>query len=406
MFQLAAPLGLLALSALLAPILIHLVRRPRPVVRVGSLRPLQAATRPLYSWRWHEVLLLALRCVLLIALALLLAGPRWHPQAPARWQLLLPGTTLSGPALAEWSRLRADGFEPRHLAPDFPPTIEAAVRRDSGRDVWSLLSEADTHLPAGSRAVVFGPTWASQFVGPRPVLHHLAVHWHEVAGSPPAPAASPSIRVGLIAGPDRKEDARYLRAALTAVGAVFVTDDTAAWIFQLGAVDLPPAWRDRVQRGAHLVTDAPAGVEPTLVARHLALGESLIPLRQRVALTEGVPLARDSMGEPWLAESRVGAGRHWRFALRFHPDWTDWPLGSAFPAWWRDQCEPNRETAAPIGPAQAAPGLSTAAVPASRTVESGWRKVDLRPWCWALAVAAFVAERLLVRAIRLRRTTR
>src|SRR5688572_5641673 len=106
MLQLAAPLGLLALGALLAPIVIHLVRRPLRVVRIGSLKSLQAERRPVRSLRWHEGWLLLLRCAILAALALALAGVRWQPAAPApaRWLLLVPGATLDAAHRVEWDR--------------------------------------------------------------------------------------------------------------------------------------------------------------------------------------------------------------------------------------------------------------------------------------------------------------
>ncbi len=405
MIQLAAPLGLLALGALLAPILIHLVRRPLRHVRIGSLRFLPAEQRQVRSLRWHEWLLLALRCALLAALVLALAGVRWQPDAPApaRWLLLVPGTKLDATSRAEWDRRRAEGFEPRQLSHGFPAaTTPPDYSAHADVDAWSLLREIDSRLPAGSRAIVFGPTWSTQFRGARPALAHVEVSWRQTPDDPPALTSAGSARVGLVASPDRAPDARYLRAALAAIGATVVTDDAPEWIFQLGDVALPPAWAERMPQGAHLVTDAPNLAPAIGVTRWFEMGAGAIRLRQRVALEAGVPMRRDSAGEPWFTEERKGAGRHWRFAFRFHPDWSDWPLESAFPAWWRTQLQPLPDTALTIAPAVATPRFAPATA-ATAPSPPGYGRIDLRAWCWLLAVALFVLERALSGSARRRR---
>jgi hypothetical protein len=396
MFQLAAPLGLLALGALLAPILIHLVRRPQRVVKVGSLRPLQDARRQIRSFRWHDPLLLVLRCAVLAALALSLAGLRWQPPAPAsaKWLLLLPGTTLDSGARAEWDQLRNDGFDPRSLFNGFPrrsidePTPAIPI------DAWSLLRELDHRLPAGSRAVVFGPTTSSLFQGERPTLANVNVTWR-VTSATATPGAAPSPpRVALLAAADREVDARYLRAALTAAEATIVTDGPLDWIFQLGDVELPVAWHDRIKMGARLVTDAPDTARAESVARWFDAGTHRVRITRRVTLDAGAPLWRDSVGDPFVTEARKGAGAHWRFAVRFHPDWSDWPVESAFPRWWRDQLHRVPSMSFSLAPEQAAPRFTPGAAPATLAI-GGFGRVDLRAWSWLLAAVLFAAERVL-----------
>ena len=406
MFQLAAPLGLLALGGLVAPILIHLVRRPLRVVRVGNLDLLQGERRPTRSLRWHEWPLLALRCTILAALALSLAGVRWQPAAPraARWLLRVPGATLDATARAEWEQFRAQGFEPRVLSAGFPRDSSAEHDGQADVDAWSLLRETDQRLPRGSRIVVFGPTWATQFRGTRPALAHVEVSWHATTGKPPAAAVAKAPGVGIVAARDREEDARYLRAAFAAMGVSVVTTDAPDWIFRLGDVALPPGWNERVQKGAHLVTDAPDAAPRIKVDRWFDVDEIRVPLRQRVVLNEGVPLRRDSAGEPWITEAREGAGRHWRFALRFHPDWSDWPVETAFPAWWREQLMPAQRRDVTVAEEEAAPRFApmTAATEHSPAT-AGYGAVDLRGWCWVIAAMLFGVERALSRSVRQRR---
>jgi hypothetical protein len=124
-----------------------------------------------------------------------------------------------------------------------------------------------------------------------------------------------------------------------------------------------------------------------------------------VDLNEGVPLRRDSAGEPWITEAREGAGQQWRFALRFHPDWSDWPVETAFPAWWREQLTPAEHRDVTIAAEEAAPRFAPTTVVTERApVAAGYGTVDLRGWCWMMAAMLFGAERALSRSAQRRRT--
>ena len=399
MLQFVAPLGLLTLGALLAPLVIHLVRRPRRVVKIGSLRPLEDARRQSRSLRWHERWLLALRCALITALALSIAGPKWQPgdPAPVRWLLAWPGAVMNENNRIEWDRMRNDGFEPRTFAAGFPRGTSAAPAAPArGIDAWSLLRELDQSVAAGSRAIVFGPTWSSDFMGARPTMEKLEVSWRETAGNQPAPASRAPVRFGLVAAADRAEDARYVRAAMAAIGATRVGDEAPEWIFQLGDVTLPARWQERVTQGGRLVTDAPNSADATRGSRSFDAGTAIVRILKRVTLDAGVPMLRDSVGAPLCREQRQGAGTQWRFAVRFHPDWTDWPLESSFPAWWREQMHPTGDSPIAIGAAQATPRFAPGKSPSAPAL-GDLGHIDLRRWLWLLAVALFGAERLISR---------
>lgn len=408
MLHVAAPLGLLALAGLVVPIALHLIRRPRQTVHVGSLQFVSAPRRRFESLRWREPILLAVRCLLLAALALLVAGASWRPteSKPVRWLLLAPGTVRDETS-PEWNRLRAAGFEVRQLAPGFERLKSESESTPAAAEVdaWSLLREADSHVPAGSQAVVFGPTPAAWFRGTRPELSRLQVTWIRV-GAPPAVPQPPAntlapARIAVVADSDRAEDARYLRAAIAAAGAL-ETNVEPAWIFQLGAANLPPALMRHVERGAVLVNDAPDTITAKLVDRFFNSGTESIRVRQRVPLV-GAPLLADGTGEPLLIEKRVGPTRTWQWALRFHPDWTDWPTSGAFPAWWRDQWAPRTAAGLNVAPEQAAPGFVATATAAAAT-PSGSHDIDLRAFCWWTALALFVMEYWLRRGTAGRRS--
>lgn len=399
MLHVVQPLALVALGSLAIPIVIHLRRRPLPVVRVGTLRPFLAHRRPSPARTLREWPMLLLRCILLAALALAMAGLQWTPQAsaPSRWCLLLPGTHLQDTHLQHWKRLLREGFEARWIAPGFPRITapsDAPAPHPRTR-VWPLLQEADARLAAGSEAQVFGPTWSSLFEGNRPSTTNLRVQWHEVPTPPPPTPPPSSLQVGVVHAPDRAVDARYVRAALQAMGARVVTNGVPAWIFLLGPAPVPFAQEILEHHGVRIVRDAPGPTPPEVVSRRMDVGSHTVGLRQRVPPGPGAPLFRDSHGEPWLTEERHGSVVTWHVAFRFHPDWTDWPQETAFPAWWQAHLHPAPPATAAIAPEQATPRFVPHATPEITSIPHPPKPLDLRAGCWGLAAMLFLIERLL-----------
>ncbi|HEU5049433.1 MAG TPA: BatA domain-containing protein, partial [Gemmatimonadales bacterium] len=165
----ASPMGLAALLALAIPLLLHLARRtPKKPVLVGSLRHLEGAApvRRARS-RLSELPLLAVRLLLLAALALVLAEP-WidfppQPGTPRSLVVVSPELTeTEGPHRALIDSLSAEGADVE-LTPD--------------GDTWSILAERVARLPAGSSITAVFPASV------------------RVAGSRPALASSVSIRL-------------------------------------------------------------------------------------------------------------------------------------------------------------------------------------------------------------------
>lgn len=359
MLALANPMALIALAALVVPLVLHLIRRPVPTVRLGSLKFLTESQRRLRSVRWRDLLLLLLRCGLLTILALLVAGPRWVPSGdePVRWVVLLPGVELGPEGLRRIAELEEAGHDIHYLAAGFPS--EEPTPAEAGLDAWSLMREGDFRLPAGSAWVVVGPAQADYFRGDRPVLRRLRVTWETAeAASQPAPVAPAqlpppaAVRVAILAAADRQEEGRRVRAAMRALASldnsVVEVTENPDWIFQLGAVALPAEWRERVQQGATLITDAPTEgtlPEPRTFA---VLGQTHLLTRRASLAAQEAPEAvviADSVGDPVAALSRIGQGWHWRVAFRFHPDSTSWVDESGFPAWWQDQMIASRRSA-------------------------------------------------------------
>jgi hypothetical protein len=194
---------------------------------------------------------------------------------------------------------------------------------------------------------------------------------------------------------DRRLDADSVRAALEAVGVPVVTNEVPSIVFQLGAVPLPASWTEPGSRVVQVIRDATESAKSLVEDRRIEVDGETFALRQRVAAGPGVPVFRDSHGDPWLTEERQGSAVVWNVAFRFHPDWTDWPLEASFPVGLRRLLEPDGPDTAPMAPEQVAPRFepnSTPGVPSS-TPRPPTR--DLRAGCWLVGAALFLLERLL-----------
>jgi hypothetical protein len=227
------------------------------------------------------------------------------------------------------------------------------------------------------------------------------------------------VRVALLHEPERAEDARYVNAALHAVienagDTLTIGTDigTAEWIFWLN--DQPPpaeVLREVTQRGANLLSDANATAVAT--ATFTTFGDEQFELLRRTPppADSGAVFWSDGFGVPVLSVARQGAGRHWRFFSRFHPDWNALPRSSALPAALRTILALGAAGQQPAhdlrraDASQAAPGerLQSSPISFKRQAEP----VDLRHLLWIFSVGLFVAERVLShRGARVRREGR
>jgi hypothetical protein len=191
MMQLTNPIWLWGLLGLAVPLAIHLLsRKEGKVIKVGSLRHLtDSTTRQFKSVKLNELLLLALRSLLLLTVVALLAG------------LLLP----SSASLPKWvvvdreaeqheeisriiDSLTNKDYELRYLEQGFPLPKDTASEEKMPNQ-WFLaeqLGEAEI-----SEAVVFTKAYMSGFKGKRPSKpEHVA--WFDM---PVEPEKLPAISV-------------------------------------------------------------------------------------------------------------------------------------------------------------------------------------------------------------------
>jgi hypothetical protein len=402
MLGLLSPIWLAGLGALAVPVALHLwSRRGGRPIRVGSIRLLTGfppATRR--RWTIQDLWLLVLRCAVLAALVLALAGPYWSPATQGTRTVALVATDLAD-RNALIDSLRQAG---RTVAPlDSDATTS---------NLWAALRRADRAQAPGTQFVVFAPALLRYFRGERPTLR-ARVDWRARpvgpvrGGLPPPPTAR---LVTIFADPSRRDDARYVSAALGAVGAatgipaivslhpttVNAVAARADWIVWLSNQAVPEPLRRSVQRGAVLLSDAGGAAAQRHTARVVAGPQPTDAwlLQRTTDLDPGALVWADGTGAPLLTVQRDGRGRHYRFRSRFSPAWTDLVLRPAFPLalarlWTAIDSAPATADDRRITVGQLAPAYDSAQ---SHGARSGPRRSLFLP-TWALAVLLFFAER-------------
>ena len=386
MFTFLSPWWLAGLASLTLPLALHLwSRRTGRAVRVGSIRLLGGAPPPMARRpRLHDPLLLALRCALLTALVLALARPAWIARrATPVWALV--ATNIAGRAGLVDS-LERSGSTVHPLDPG---------------DVWMSLAIADQAAPPGTRFEVYATSLLDGVRGTRPALH-ARVTWHTRPlahdQAPPAPP-SPARIVAVFADASRSDDARYVAAAIRAVGiaspiAAVVTTRAAAtadagvvasadWIVWLSDQPLADAVRQRLVAGATVLTDA----------------GRITTAQSRTAFERNGPLPvwTDATGAPLLTVTREGHGLRYRFGTRFAPAWSGFVLDPAFPEalarlWLGSDSTRYGRDGRPIALSQVIPTYDpqgSAAQP-----DAGARSLFFP--LWLISVGLFLVERRIV----------
>jgi hypothetical protein len=211
----SAPLWLYGLATLAIPLALHLwSRRPRELIRVGSLRHIaELAEARSWSARLTEPLLLALRLGILACIVLALAGPRLSAgrlgSSVSHLVLIEPVLLLdsslirSDPLLDSLTRSRAtvrllarglprvqlDGVRTEFRVPSsVAPHCCAAplgTRNAERGTFWDFLVSADHLVSPGGEITVIARPRVNTLGGRRPALRARVI-WH--APAPPAPA--------------------------------------------------------------------------------------------------------------------------------------------------------------------------------------------------------------------------
>ncbi|SEK39399.1 BatA domain-containing protein [Parapedobacter koreensis] len=183
------PLGFLAATAVIIPVLLHLWRKEkRKVLQVGSTKLFgNIKKHRINRLRIKNWPLLLLRCLLILALSCLLAAPHIASDRPGSNET---GWILLGTAyhenLAESQRILMDsllnnGYGLRAFEPGFRKiSMQDADTVSQSANPFALIHQLNDILPAGFPVVVFSSPQISQLTGDVPATT-LALTWHAFA---------------------------------------------------------------------------------------------------------------------------------------------------------------------------------------------------------------------------------
>ncbi|MEH3159322.1 MAG: BatA domain-containing protein [Sphingomonas taxi] len=378
------PLGLAALAGLLVPLILHLARRTeqRPT-DFAALRWLRQKPRPRHRPRFDEWLLLAVRLLLIAALALVIARPVATGKERAEAVIAVaPGAKVLAPGAARRVWL-APGF-PAIVAGDAPPAAGPTA---------SLIRQLDATLPASAALTLVVPRVLDGADAERPRVSRAA-RW-VIAGEGRAPAAGRPGPLPLLQADPMQPGARYIAAALRALSPPSSLPPSSQRKLGSSATgDSPSAkdpslrWDDGRGGGARPVIWLGAGAIPVDLLARVQAGTTLLVGQQAV-----VPAAtanavwRDDAGATLVEAQPLGRGRLLRFTRPLVPAAMPQVLEPDFP----------RRLAALFAAAEPAPArvLAAAYQPQPGAVPPVPPARPLWPPFALAAVGLFVAERWL-----------
>lgn len=367
---LLAPLGLAALTTLIVPLLIHLRRRTEEVpVDFAALRWLDPRPRPRRKLQFDELLLLAVRLLLVALLALLLAQP-----AVLGWEddgaqvIVAPGVDTAAARQAAGPEA-----ELRWIAPGFPDL--AAGPPAPAAPLASLIRQFDAELPQGTPLTIIVPPVLDGVDAGR--LHLTRkVTWRIVAGRERADRssspASPALAVRH--GDGQAQAVRFFRAAASS------WSDTARFDAGTGSA-LPP-------RITVLVWLTPGPVPQAVSDWIGAGGTALLGDTAQIAMpASSTTLWSDAAGYALVEGGPLGVGRVLRFTRPLAPAAMPELLEPEFAAALRDLVSPPYPPPRRVSAATYAPTDGAAPFPLPPR--------ELAPWLAVLIALVFLAERLL-----------
>lgn len=164
--QFINPIWLWGFTGLVIPLGIHLLsRKESRIIRIGSIRHLETShSKQSLNLRLNELLLLAIRCLLVILLTLLLSGLYFNTdQRNASWLLVERGMETHEELQPLQDSLAKQGFEVRYLEQGFP--IPGSAPKSSDAGYWSLV-ESLRGMPL-DKIVVLSYSYAERFRGKR-----------------------------------------------------------------------------------------------------------------------------------------------------------------------------------------------------------------------------------------------
>ena len=448
MLYLLQPAWLAAAAAIAFPVILHLWNDRRgKVLRIGSIAMLAGASQRMsWSRRLSQWWLLLLRCLLLLALAVLLAGPYWrHAAGAGKGWVLEVGPRGDGAGAADGAG--ADAV--------YRPLIDSLVKAGYERHLledslnyWDGFRVADRQAPAGVPFYIFTTALAGRFSGERPLTDRV-VHWYTyapmdsvhhwiqrawsygsdsirlltgssrstgtfyrresvAAGSPlSVPVDTAVLRVTIYTDPAYQEDGRYIAAAVRAlqtftrrriqlsVGGGMGGGD---WLFWLSARPLPLSLRGtfkhvlQYEQGKDSVVDT--RVEGIELMKEVDGAAASLAERSAAGQT---PVWRDGYGRGVLSREANDNGGFYHFYSRFDPNWNGLVWSRRFPVLFErlifgEDAGVPAEDRRVLDPGQMVPVRGGEVV---RPAVEERKAIDLAPLLWVLILLLFILERVV-----------
>ncbi len=385
------PAGLVALAALLLPLLIHLARRSEQrITDFAALRWLSAKPQPRRKHRFDERLLLLLRVLLIAALALLLARPVLHGQPDhSAWIVAAPGVGVDALRNAGG----ATNAQRHWLAPGFPGIDEHTPV--PAQPIASLVRELDASLPAGAPLTVLVPAAIDGADAERPKLSRR-IDWRIVPAASHTTVSTTATQAPVVMvrhAPEGTQALRYLRAAGVAWHASSLTQagDTQPGATRLVTVATATQPLDAGTR--NLVWLVPGPVPTHVLDWIKAGGQALLDVDSDVAgISAATPLWRDDQGNVLVHGMPLGRGRVMQWTRAWSPDAMPQLLESDFPNRLRALFADPESPPARVDASNYRPTVGARTYPETPR--------PLSPWLIGLIAALFVVERWLANSPR------
>jgi hypothetical protein len=285
MMSFTHPAALWALTGLAIPLVIHLLsRKEGKIIRIGSLRHLEeTSTRQFKGIRLNELMLLALRSLIILAVVALMAGLQWTDSLSKQWVLVEPGLENNPLVKPTLDSLRLQGYEQHSLSTGFPTehANDSSSHTNYNDLLHALASEAlldgivfsFSNLSATLGTSVSLPPhirWISVAASPKEFVLTRVQHTPDSVATRMGYTSSqetyfntvlqpgvarkadipPTVSILLIHDEKYRYDAAIMRAALTTIEqslpVTFVVKEKASsgewydWCIALGGVGVPP----------------------------------------------------------------------------------------------------------------------------------------------------------------------
>jgi len=358
--NLAYPIGLFALAALVIPLLIHLwsVKQGK-IIKIGSISLLgENSTASSKSLKLTDLLLFILRCLILMLIALMLAQAYYQ-----KTNVLVKNT---GWILMDRNELQevysvnrktidsllAKGFELRDFNLGFKQfTLKDSTAQDRnsvGLSYPALIKQLNKEIPSGYSAYIFADQRLASFDGDLP-SPNFKLFWRNVIkrdtvktwsttflGKVYEAKSTPHLTSYIAANSQnlpvvevfihnpKGNDSKYIKAALYAISdftkrkiEMASSRDNADVLFWLSDEPLPRFRSTMFAYKRGKIEDIHSTIQLSEEPNQA------IELKKRIAIDDqkGDAIWKDSYGEPILV--RAPQTKHFYFYSRFNPQWND-----------------------------------------------------------------------------------